>query len=271
MAEVLANGLRFHVQRVAPARHQHLPADHPTVVFLHGLAVDDLSSFYYTLADPVAKAGFEVILYDQRGQGLSERPPEGYGLDDAVADLFAILDAVDICRPVVLIGNSYGGILAGRAALARPERVAGLVLIDAGFAGDIVDEWLERMINTLSAAALQYEVERIGEQCAAVGWRKIARQAIGINALLNETTLIEDLAAAPAVDPARLSEMACPVLAVFGEHSEMVGAARELADQVPDCTVKVLPGLAHTLLREATDPLSEVVVSWLGSHAGARR
>ncbi|MFI6774203.1 alpha/beta fold hydrolase [Nocardia sp. NPDC050412] len=252
------------------AGRRHTPGDH-TAVCLHGLAVDDLSSFYYTLADPVAKAGVEVILYDQRGQGLSERPPEGYRLEDAVADLFAILDALDIHDPVVLIGNSYGGILAGHAALARPDRVAGLVLIDAGFAGEIVGEWLERMINTLSVAGLQYEHERIGEQCAAVGWRKLARQAIGINALLNETTLIEDLAAAPVVDPVRLGEISCPVLAVFGERSDMIGAARELAGQVPDCTVKVLPGLAHTLLREASDPLGEVVVSWLGSHAGAQR
>lgn len=271
MAEAFANGVRFHVQRVAPAAgRRHTPGDH-TAVCLHGLAVDDLSSFYYTLADPVAKAGVEVILYDQRGQGLSERPPEGYRLEDAVADLFAILDALDIHDPVVLIGNSYGGILAGHAALARPDRVAGLVLIDAGFAGEIVGEWLERMINTLSVAGLQYEHERIGEQCAAVGWRKLARQAIGINALLNETTLIEDLAAAPVVDPVRLGEISCPVLAVFGERSDMIGAARELAGQVPDCTVKVLPGLAHTLLREASDPLGEVVVSWLGSHAGAQR
>ena len=47
MAEVVANGVRFHVQ--------HLSDGDPTVVFLHGLVVDNSSSWYYTVANPVAR------------------------------------------------------------------------------------------------------------------------------------------------------------------------------------------------------------------------
>ena len=53
--------------------------------------MDNLSSFYCTLAGPVSRAGHEVLLYDQRGHGRSERPPGGYDRDTAVDDLAALL------------------------------------------------------------------------------------------------------------------------------------------------------------------------------------
>src|SRR4051812_44940162 len=107
MAEVHANGLRFNAQIMEP---ENASEDAPTIVFAHGLVMDNLSSFYYTLAGPVVVAGARVILYDQRGHGRSERPADGYGVDDAVKDLCALLDALGVDRPVYVAGNSYGGI-----------------------------------------------------------------------------------------------------------------------------------------------------------------
>ena len=63
MVDVVANGVRHHVQR--------LGAGVPPVVFVHGLVMDNLSSFYFTLANPVA-ARTEAILYDLRGHGGTE-------------------------------------------------------------------------------------------------------------------------------------------------------------------------------------------------------
>src|SRR5258706_10835045 len=106
MADVVANGVRHHVQRLGSPR-----PDGRTVVFVHGLVMDNLSSFYFTLANPIA-AGAEVILYDLRGHGMSERPPRGYAVADLVADLAALLDALSIDHPVDLVGNSFGGLVA---------------------------------------------------------------------------------------------------------------------------------------------------------------
>ena len=64
------------MQRLGPTP-EDAPAA-PTVVFVHGLVMDNLSSFYYTLAAPLAQAGFGTVLFDLRGHGLSERPPSGY-------------------------------------------------------------------------------------------------------------------------------------------------------------------------------------------------
>src|SRR2546428_8051177 len=127
MAHVLANGIRVHVQRLNGQRGEGadafpVVASPPPVVFIHGLAVDNLSSYYYSLANPVARVGAEAILYDLRGHGLSERPPDGYTVADAVADLVGVLDALGVVRPAPLDGNSYGGVGGLWAAPHVPGR-----------------------------------------------------------------------------------------------------------------------------------------------------
>ncbi|PBC86365.1 MULTISPECIES: alpha/beta fold hydrolase [unclassified Streptomyces] len=255
-----AGGLRLHTQRL-PGR-----GDGPTVVFLHGLVMDNLSSFYCTLAGPVSRAGHPVLLYDQRGHGRSDRPPGGYDRDTAAADLAALLGSLGLDRrPVHLVGNSYGGVLALHTALVRPELVASLVLIDAQLTGD----WVEDMTDTLSVAALGLEHRRLPEQLAALGRRKEARLTAGADALLNRTSLIEDIAAGAAFTSHDFARLRCPVLAVYGEHSELLPGARELAAGAPDCDLCVLPGVGHTVLNEATEGLCAAVLERLGDRAGA--
>jgi pimeloyl-ACP methyl ester carboxylesterase len=149
MAEVTANGVRFHVQRLTP-RRPACAADGAEngapVVFVHGLGMDNLSSFYYTLANPVANAGNEVILYDLRGHGLSERPSTGYSVSDSVTDLHSLLGAIGVTGPVHLVGNSYGGTVALGFGAAHPDRVASMMLIEAHFA---IEGWNEQMAGTL--------------------------------------------------------------------------------------------------------------------------
>jgi pimeloyl-ACP methyl ester carboxylesterase len=260
MADVTANGTRFHVQRLDPPG---LSAGAPTVVFVHGLVIDNLSSFYYTLAGPAVGAGARAILYDLRGHGLSGRPESCYSTRDGAADLCALLDALGVTDPVYLIGNSYGGMIAARMAVAAPERVAGLVLIEAHCAGSGAAAWLEDMANTLTVAALGLEYDRVQDALRAVGQRKLARLAMHADALLNSTSLIDDLAAERPLDAAELAAISCPVLGVYGERSELVAAADDLRRHVPNCRVEILPGLAHTVLREATGQLRDIVTGWL--------
>ena len=72
-----------------------------------------------------------VIYYDQRGCGLSDyQPGKGYNMDQAVDDLDRLRRALGIDQWVVL-GHSYGGLLAQCYALKYPENLKGLVLVCA--------------------------------------------------------------------------------------------------------------------------------------------
>ncbi|MCX5193057.1 alpha/beta hydrolase [Streptomyces sp. NBC_00249] len=263
MAFVLAGSLRLHVQRL-PATAGACGPDRPVVVFLHGLVVDNLSSFYCPLAVPVARAGHEAVLYDLRGHGRSQRPADGYDSRSAVRDLFALLDSLDLGgRPVHLVGNSYGGTLALHAALARPDAVTGLTLLEPPLGG----AWVENMVDTLSAAALSLEDSAVPAELLTLRLRKAAHLTSIADELLNRTSLIDDIAGSRTFTPADYARLRCPVLAVCGEHSELVPGARELVRHAPHGTLRILPGLGHDVLKENSGVLRETVLAHLEATA----
>lgn len=72
-----------------------------------------------------------VCAYDRPGVGGSDKPPRRQTFVTLAADLDALLRALDLRRPVVLVGHSIGGVLAVTWAAEHPRDVAGVVLLDA--------------------------------------------------------------------------------------------------------------------------------------------
>ena len=267
MAEVAANGIKLHVQRLSRQANLATPArlagPAPSVVFLHGLFIDNLSSLYYSLANPVAAAGADAILYDLRGHGRSEQPARGYTLDDSVTDLLALVDALGVGGPVHLVGHSYGASVALRAALTHPDRLASLVLIEPHCAAsDDGGSWVEDVADTLTATALSFEHAWIPDDLPASAQRRL-RTFRGTHAFLNATSLIEDVAAAPPFTDEQLQALSVPTLALYGEHTDLAASMRLLATSAPACRMEVLPGLGHSVLRDATATVLELVLAWL--------
>jgi pimeloyl-ACP methyl ester carboxylesterase len=268
MAELLVDGVRLHVQRLTPPLGPGFPApgDGPApVLFVHGLVMDNLASWYFTVANAVATSR-PVALYDLRGHGRSARPARGYGLDALVAELHGVLDGLDLPR-AVLVGHSFGGLLALAAARARPERCAGLVLVDG-----LLPEpgWGGAMAETLRTSGSERD-EQIATRFSA--WlgrhsqRKRNRLIEQAQALVEQTTLLEDLAASPGWTDDAWRDLDMPVLALYGAASDVRAHGERLAASLPRCTLELLPEATHSLMWEHTAVVRDRIVRWLAGAA----
>jgi len=254
MAELTVRGLRFHYQRLG---NGGVP-----VVFLHGLVMDNLSSFYFTMAPQISRFS-DVILYDLRGHGNTERVESGYAVPELVADQAALLDALGVNAPVLLVGHSFGGLLAHVCCPTHPARARGIVLIDAL---SPQQGWAEEMVHTLE---LQNEERDQRIAVSFQNWlgrhsrRKTTRLAVAAEALVYRTSLVEDLRTSAYFTDAELSAIRCPVLIVCGENSDMRVRAEHLSSVLPNAELRLFPRCTHSVLWEATADVSGLVVEWL--------
>ncbi len=123
------NGRQFHAEAFGNAAG-------PVIVFLHGGPGGDYRSLF-RLADSANGRSLAddhyLVFWDQRGAGLSERVGKAeLTMDQYDADLLALVDRYSPTRPVLLIGQSWGGMLATSFINRHPARVAGAVLIEPG-------------------------------------------------------------------------------------------------------------------------------------------
>jgi pimeloyl-ACP methyl ester carboxylesterase len=104
------------------------------VVFLHGLG-GFLDNWVWTLP-AVADAGRRALALDWPGFGQSEKPDVSYSPRFLAGTLRRYLDVKNIGRAVI-VGNSMGGLVAKVFTELRPDRTAGLVLVDAAGVGPL--------------------------------------------------------------------------------------------------------------------------------------
>lgn len=127
----------------------------PALVWLNGYRSDMMGTKAQILADWARADGRAMVRFDYLGHGASSGDFIAKGCisrwrDDALA----VIDTLT-SGPVLLVGSSMGGWIASLIALARPDRVAGLVLIAP--AADIADKLLEPSLTQAESVALAAE------------------------------------------------------------------------------------------------------------------
>ncbi|MCW7463684.1 alpha/beta hydrolase [Leptospira limi] len=133
-------------QKVSPKKHKRIreedflvndssihvgvwPGKKRTVICLHGLSgnLHSMESF----ANLLSKAGHKVISYDLKGRGHSGKPKIGYGFMNHIEDLNQLVQHYNL-KEFILLGHSFGCMIALRYALLFPEKISGMILIDGG-------------------------------------------------------------------------------------------------------------------------------------------
>jgi pimeloyl-ACP methyl ester carboxylesterase len=100
----------------------------PAMLFLHGMACvrQDMD----LLIDAFAPE-HRCVAFDMRGHGASAVPTGAYSTDDFTSDIGFLIDDLGLDRPV-LVGHSFGGSVSLAFAVAHPDRVRALVMLDSG-------------------------------------------------------------------------------------------------------------------------------------------
>ncbi|MCP5059939.1 MAG: alpha/beta hydrolase [bacterium] len=216
-----------------------------------------------------------VLLPDLPGHGESGRLPAGQYSLERMAELMAEwLVAVDAV-PCHLLGHSMGGMIVLRMALAHPERIASLVLMDTSAArlGFIQTEFLDTAVRVAREAGMpalasilraranddperSQADRRIEKEWGTErfwSWRGERMEAMDPEAYASfghamaEARSFED----------RLGEITCPTLVMVGAEDEPFLAPSEvLASEIPGAVLATLPGAAH-------QPQNESAVAWL--------
>lgn len=114
------NNIRLHVIQAGPV-------DGPLVVLLHGFP--EFWRGWAKQIEPLAAAGFRVVVPDQRGYNLSDVPQDvkAYSLEELGKDVIGLLDALgrpDCC----LAGHDWGAVVAWYVALTYPQRIKKLAI-----------------------------------------------------------------------------------------------------------------------------------------------
>lgn len=99
----------------------------PTIVLIHGFSVPSFA--WESNREALATSGFQVLTFDLYGRGFSARPSIKYTQDLFVEQLNDLLEALNIDKPVHLVGLSLGGSIASFFNQTYPEKVASVSLL----------------------------------------------------------------------------------------------------------------------------------------------
>jgi pimeloyl-ACP methyl ester carboxylesterase len=265
----------------------------PRIVLVHGLGGSHLN---WCLVAPRLAAAARVLAVDLIGFGLTHPEGRAATIQTNIALLDRFLREV-AGAPVILVGNSMGGMVSIMEAAANPDAVAGLVLIDPvlplvrGVRPD-------RLIATMF---MVYALPGIGERYltrrrAAVPPRQIVQQVLDLccvdptrvpaELVAASVALAEERAALPGLDAAFLSAtrsmlrvsarrerywaamraVSAPVLLLHGEQDRLVSvrSAREAAARNPGWGFEVFPDVGHVPQLEVPDAVAARILGWMG-------
>jgi pimeloyl-ACP methyl ester carboxylesterase len=227
---------------------------------------------------PLLAEHLQVIAFDNRGVGQSDKPAGPYSAPLLAADTAGLIEALDI-GPTAVMGHSMGGFIAQELTLSRPELVGKLILSATNFGGPrhipVTQEALA-VLTDMQSDPIERLRRGILISCApGVGERHPEIVQEWLDYRMRNPILPAPYQAQLAIGMALMSEAACfehrlkdvhvPALILFGEHDKVVppGNADLLASQISDSTVEILANAGHFFPFEVPQQATSAIVRFL--------
>ena len=261
--------------------------DCPAILLVHGsnASLHTFEPLVENLEDR-----YRLISYDQPGHGLTgPHPSDDYSARGMFEAIAAVVDATRVDR-FAIAGNSMGGWVAWRYALARPQDLSGLILINASGAPQPPDAEKPRLY--LGARIMRHPVGRfLGRHITPRSvFERSLLDAAADDAFVTESMvdrywelmrypgnrLAAGLRAVADREPRygqRLSEIAVPTLILWGAQDRVTPLynGKTFAELIPNSRLVVFEDVGHLTMEEAPKRTAAAIDEFLGAvMAGAR-
>jgi len=253
--------------------HYAVQGEGPDLLLLNGLFGD--REFWEPVSTPLSEQR-RCILLDHRGIGASERWTGEYSYALWARDALEMMDHLEIDAAPVL-GLCHGGMVAAAMALARPERVRGIVthgtrLLESPKAR-VYDRFRHRLLEMggveLAMAAQMASI--FGEKALAEAEPYLDKMAANAPSRMDRESSLAMLVALADfhLAPEALSGLSIPALFLAGEEDQYVPPwmARRTAAAWPGARFLELPGIGHIIPREAPGEFVRLALSFLHEHS----
>lgn len=234
--------------------------------------------FWHTLRPALAER-YQVITFDNRGAGDSDKPDGPYTVPMMAADTAGLLDALSIQRAYVL-GHSLGGFIAQELAITRPDLVSKLILASTTHGGPsaipITPEAL-KVLTDRSGEVIQL-VKRGLAVAAAPGFmgryphlmeKLISYRLTNPVPPAQYAAQVMAGAAMAALTEAQVAErmaaIQAPTLLLSGEFDRVAppGNTQLMADKLPNAQITILPDTGHIFPLEDPDATLNSILTFL--------
>lgn len=242
-----ANGLQL--------RYELRPGPGQPLVLIHEMG-GMLESWDAVMAPLAARRA--VLRFDQRGGGLSEKPPGPVTVEQLADDLAALLDALGIATPVAVAGTAVGAAVAAAFAAHHPMRIGALLLLAPAF--DLKGDRHALALRRIEA------IERDGVRAAfatitsdAPHRFAILRLAADPEGLCAIWRMLADLDMAPL-----LGRIACPTLVVSAtrDTARLPHYVAGIAGQIPGARAVAIDS-THYMAIETPELVVDTIATFL--------
>ena len=243
----------------------------PSIIFIHGVLNDH--SVWILQTRYLAHHGWNVLAVDLPGHCRSAGEP--LATVEAAADfILALMDAAGL-EKAVLIGHSFGSLVALEAAARAPDRIRQLVLVGTAFPMKVSPALLDwslhepmkalEMVNQFSRSTLAPPPSALGPGTWVYGASMaLGRRVLASNPYVNLFHTGFKACDSYSNGELTMAQVTCPVLFVLGSVDQMTPpkAAQGLIKKALDAKVVTLPG-GHHQMNETPEPMLAALTGFL--------